>query len=462
MATKTKPISNIKLVIDKQRDFFDSNSTRDIDFRIEQLKKFKKAIQDNEENIYAALNADFKKSKFESFATEIGVLYEEISCMLKNVKKWATPELVKDTIANFPSKNYIYHDPYGVTLIIGAWNYPLQLTLAPVIGAIAAGNTCIIKPPRAAIHTYHVIEKIISETFNENYLAVLDEHSDNNEMLSYRYDYIFFTGGVEIGKTIARAAAEYLTPTTLELGGKSPCIVDKLSDVETAAKRIAWGKFLNGGQTCVAPDYLLLHDAVKEKFYKAFAKSVKEFYGNNPQDSADYPRIINDRHFNRLAALIKDGEIIVGGQTDADTRYIAPTLIEIDSLDHPLMSDEIFGPILPVLTIQSIDEAISIVKQFEKPLAFYIFSNNYANQQKCLNTVQFGGGCVNDTVSHFINDGLPFGGVGNSGVGAYHGKFSFDTFTHKKGVCHKVTWPDVPLRYPPYNGKLMLVKQVMK
>jgi aldehyde dehydrogenase (NAD+) len=462
MATKTKTISNIKLVIDKQRDFFDSNSTRDIDFRIEQLKKFKKAIQDNEENIYAALNADFKKSKFESFATEIGVLYEEISCMLKNVKKWATPELVKDTIANFPSKNYIYQDPYGVTLIIGAWNYPLQLTLAPVIGAIAAGNTCIIKPPRAAINTYHVIEKIISDTFNENYLAVLDEHSDNNEMLSYRYDYIFFTGGVEIGKTIARAAAEFLTPTTLELGGKSPCIVDKQVDIETAARRIAWGKFLNGGQTCVAPDYLLLHDAVKEKFYKAFAKSVKEFYGNNPQDSADYPRIINDRHFNRLAALIKDGEIIVGGQTDADTRYIAPTLIEIDSLDHPLMSDEIFGPILPVLTIQSIDEAISIVKQFEKPLAFYIFSNNYSNQQKCLNTVQFGGGCVNDTVSHFINDGLPFGGVGNSGVGAYHGKFSFDTFTHKKGVCHKVTWPDVPLRYPPYNGKLMLVKQVMK
>lgn len=462
MATKTATISNIKSVIDKQRDFFESNATRDIDFRIEQLKKLKKAIQENEENIYEALNADFKKSKFESFATEIGVLYEEISCMLKNVKKWATPELVKDTIANFPSRNYIYQDPYGVTLIIGAWNYPLQLTLAPVIGAIAAGNTCIIKPPRAAIHTYHVIEKIIQSTFNENFLAVLDEHSDNNEMLSYRYDYIFFTGGVEIGKTIARAAAEFLTPITLELGGKSPCIVDKQSDVETAAKRIAWGKFLNGGQTCVAPDYLLLHDAVKEKFYKAFANSVKEFYGSNPQDSADYPRIINDRHFHRLAALIKDGEIIVGGQTDADTRYIAPTLIEIDSLEHPLMNDEIFGPILPVLTIQSIDEAISIVKQFEKPLAFYIFSNNYANQQKCLNTVQFGGGCVNDTVSHFINDGLPFGGVGNSGVGAYHGKFSFDTFTHKKGVCHKVTWPDVPLRYPPYNGKLMLVKQVMK
>jgi aldehyde dehydrogenase (NAD+) len=460
MATKT--LSHTKSVIDKQRYFFESGATRDIEFRIEQLKKLKKAIQNNEDNIYAALNADLRKSKFESFATEIGIIYEEIGIMLKNIKKWATPELVKDTIANFPSRNYIYPDPYGVTLIIGAWNYPFQLTLAPAIGAIAAGNTCIIKPPRAALNTYHVIQKIISENFNDNYLAVLDEHSDNKEMLTHRYDYIFFTGGVEIGRTIAKAAAEYLTPTTLELGGKSPCIVDKTADIEVAAKRVAWGKFLNGGQTCVAPDYLLLHDNVKEKFYDAFNKAVTSFYGNNPQDSADYPRIINDKHFERLASMIKDGEIITGGKTDADSRYIAPTMIEINSLEHPLMNDEIFGPILPVLTIQSIDEAISIVRQFEKPLAFYVFSNNYATQQKCLNSIQFGGGCVNDTISHFVNPDLPFGGVGNSGSGAYHGKFSFDTFTHKKAVCNKVTWPDIPLRYPPYNGKLGLVKQVMK
>lgn len=460
MATKT--LSDTQPIIDQQREFFESNATRDIGFRIEQLKKLRKAIQENEENIYAALNADFRKSKFETFATEIGIVYEEISIMLKNVKKWATPELVKDTIANFPSRNYIYQDPYGVTLIIGAWNYPFQLTLAPVVGAIAAGNTCVIKPPRAAMHTYQVIQKIISENFNPEFLAVLDEHSDNKEMLSHRYDYIFFTGGVEVGKTIARAAAEFLTPTTLELGGKSPCIVDKNADVEVAARRVAWGKFLNGGQTCVAPDYLLLHDDVKEKFYDAFAKAVTSFYGNNPQDSADYPRIINDKHYTRLASMIRDGKIIVGGKTDDESRYIAPTMIEIDSMDHPLMNDEIFGPILPVLSITSIDEAISIVKQFEKPLAFYIFSNNYANQQKCLNSIQFGGGCVNDTISHFVNPDLPFGGVGNSGVGAYHGKFSFDTFTHKKAVCNKVTWPDIPLRYPPYVGKLGLVKQVMK
>jgi aldehyde dehydrogenase (NAD+) len=458
----TKVLSDTRSIIDKQRDFFDTNTTRDIGFRIEQLKKLKSAIRENEENIYAALTADFRKSKFETFATEIGIVYEEIGIMLKNIKKWATPQLVKDTIANFPSRNYIYHDPYGVALIIGAWNYPFQLTLAPVVGAIAAGNTCVIKPPRAAIHTYRVIEKMIKDHFNDNYLAVLPEHSDNKEMLSHRYDYIFFTGGVEIGRTIAKAAAEHLTPVTLELGGKSPCIVDKSADIEIAAKRIAWGKYLNGGQTCVAPDYLLLHDGVKEKFYTAFEKAVMSFYGSDPQDSADYPRIINDRHFKRLAEMLKDGEIIIGGKTDEDTRYIAPTMIEISSLEHPLMNDEIFGPILPVLTIQSIDEAISIVKQFEKPLALYVFSDNYSTQQKCMNSLQFGGGCINDTVSHFVNPDLPFGGVGNSGTGAYHGKFSFDTFTHKKAVCHKVTWPDIPLRYPPYNGKLGLVKQVMK
>lgn len=460
MAVQT--ISNIKSILDKQRNFFENNATRGIDFRIEQLKKLKKAIKVNEFNIYEALNADFKKSQFETYATEIGVLYEEINCMLKNIKKWATPQLVKDTVANFPSRNYIYRDPYGVCLVIGAWNYPLQLTLAPVIGAIAGGNTCIIKPPRAAINTYRVMEKIIGDTFDESYLAVLDVYSDNNEMLSYRYDYIFFTGGVEIGRTIAKAAAEFLTPTTLELGGKSPCIVDKQVDIAVAAKRIAWGKFLNGGQTCIAPDYLLLHKSIKEKFYHAFQKSVEEFYGSNPEKSSDYPRIINNKHFNRLSSMLKEDKIIIGGETDAETRYIAPTLIEIDTLEHPLMHDEIFGPILPVLLIDSIDEAISIVKQFEKPLAFYIFSDNYANQQKCMNTVQFGGGCINDTMSHFVNDNLPFGGIGNSGIGAYHGKFSFDTFTHQKGVCHKVTWPDVPLRYPPYKGKIGIIKQVIK
>ncbi|MEZ5025538.1 MAG: aldehyde dehydrogenase [Chitinophagales bacterium] len=460
MATKT--VSTIKSIINKQRRFFESNATLDVDFRIEQLTKFKQALQTHEEQIYTALNADFRKSKFETFATEIGFLYEEISYTLKHIKKWTTPELVKDTVVNFPSKNYVYHDPYGVCLIIGAWNYPIQLTLMPVIGAIAAGNTCIIKPPRTSLNTYRIIQKIIYDTFDENYITVLEEETDNNEMLSERYDYIFFTGSVETGRRVAQAAAVHLTPTTLELGGKSPCIVDKHVDIDVAARRIAWGKFINAGQTCVAPDYLLLHEDVKEKFYKAFAKTIKEFYGKNPEDSVDYPRIINNIHFHRLADMITDGAIIVGGETNEESRYIAPTLIELNSFNHPLMEDEIFGPILPVFSIQSIDEAISIVKQFEKPLAFYIFSNNYENQQKCLNNVRFGGGCINDTISHLANNNLPFGGVGNSGIGAYHGKHSFETFSHKKGICHKVTWPDVPLRYPPYNGKMVLVKQVLK
>jgi aldehyde dehydrogenase (NAD+) len=456
-------LANIKDTIDKQRIFFESNATRDINFRIEQLKRLKQAVKNNEDALYQALNADFKKPRFESYVSEIGIVYEEISCMLKNIKKWAAPKHVKGNTANFPSQNFIYPDPFGVTLIIGAWNYPFQLTISPVVGAIAAGNTCIIKPPRTALNTYRATQKMIRETFEDHFLAVLDENSDNTEMLSYQYDYIFFTGSVEIGKTIARAAAEHLTPTTLELGGKSPCIVDENVDMEMAARRIAWGKFVNGGQTCVAPDYLLLHEGVKEKFYKAFATAVRHFYGNNPEDSVDYPRIINDKHFNRLSAMLKDGNIILGGKMDAKTKYIAPTLMEIHSLEHPLMLDEIFGPILPVLPIQSIDEAISIVKKFEKPLAFYLFTSSEAAQQKCLNTLQFGGGSINDTVVHFANSNLPFGGVGNSGMGAYHGKFSFDTFTHKKAVCNKAVWLDVPLRYPPYTKrKFGLAKQLLQ
>jgi len=455
--------TSIKNLIDQQRAFFESGATRDIHFRIDQLKKLKQAIINNQALLYDALNADFKKPVFETYASEMGVVYEEISCMLKNIKKWSSPRSVKDNLVNFPSQNKILAEPYGVTLIIGAWNYPFQLTILPVVGAVAAGNTCIIKPPRTAINTYRVIHQMINETFDNHFLAILDENSENSDMLSNRYDYIFFTGSVEIGKKVARAAAEYLTPTTLELGGKSPCIVDKDVDVELAAKRIAWGKFMNCGQTCVAPDYLLLHNDVKEKFYRAFGSAVRQFYGENPQVSADYARMINDKHYNRLASMLLDGKIIVGGQTDAASKYIAPTLIEIHSLDHPLMMDEIFGPILPVLNIQSIDEAIAIIKKFEKPLAFYLFTQSGAVQQKCLNSLQFGGGTINDTIAHFVNSNLPFGGLGNSGIGAYHGKSSFETFTHRKAVCFKAGWLDLPLRYPPYNEvNSKLVKQILR
>ncbi|MCB9034862.1 MAG: aldehyde dehydrogenase [Chitinophagales bacterium] len=458
--TATTVANSIQSIIDKQRVFFNSHQTKSVSFRLKQLKKFKDAVKQNESAIINALYQDFKKSAFETYTSEIAMVYDEIDFMIKHLKAWTTPQLVKDNIANFPSKNYIYAEPYGVALIIGAWNYPVQLTLVPMVGAMAAGNTIVVKPPRASMHSYKVMQKIL-QVFDENYITVLDEHSNNDEMLACRYDYIFFTGSVPVGKIVAKAAAEYLTPVTLELGGKSPCIVDSKADVALAAKRIAFGKFFNAGQTCVAPDYLLLNKQIKDEFYTAFAKTVREFYGTNPKESPDFPRIISDRHFDRLADMIKDGNIIVGGDVDKSQRYIAPTLIEIDSLSHPTMYDEIFGPILPVLVVDDIDESVNIIQQFEKPLAFYIFSNDYKTQQELIKNMPFGGGCVNDCISHVVNHNLPFGGVGNSGLGAYHGKFSFDTFTHYKGVVNKVTWPDVPLRYPPYKSKLPIIKQIM-
>jgi len=462
MATKqARKTGQIQQIISEQQAFFETDKTKDVNFRIAALKKLKASIQKNEGKIYEALHNDFSKSGFETYTSEIGTLYEEIGFLLKHIKNWAMPQAVKDTVANFPSKNYIYPEPYGVCLVIGAWNYPLQLTLSPVIGAIAAGNTVIVKPPRASMHTYQITHQILS-VFEEDYICVLPEDSNNDEMLQCRYDYIFFTGGVEVGRKVARAAAEHLTPTTLELGGKSPCIVDASADVDISAKRIVWGKFMNGGQTCIAPDYLLLNSKVKDSFYQSFKKYDKEFYGENPFFSADFPRIINDRHFSRLNKMLVDGKIIVGGETDKESKYIAPTLIEIKDLNDPLMEDEIFGPILPVLEVDSVDESIAIIKQFEKPLALYLFSKNYEEQQKVLKKISFGGGCINDTIAHFVNKELPFGGVGNSGIGAYHGKYSFDTFSHHKGIVHKVTWPDVPLRYPPYKGKTPIIKQILK
>jgi aldehyde dehydrogenase (NAD+) len=289
----------------------------------------------------------------------------------------------------------------------------------------------------------------------------LDIQVGHDEMLEQRYDYIFFTGGISIGKVIARTAAEHLTPTTLELGGKSPCIVDETASIEVAARRIIWGKCMNAGQTCVAPDYLLVHENVKDELFKAMKKVVKEFYGDDASKSVDYASIINDKHFDRLSSMIKDGTIVLGGNFDASKRHIEPTVITDIDFDHPLMQDEIFGPILPAFTFKTLDEAFKIVKSYEKPLAFYIFSSSYKNQQRCMNEIQFGGGCINDTVAHLLNHDLPFGGVGHSGIGGYHGKHSFDTFTHYKGVMNKVTWPDIPLRYPPYAGKLGIVKKVI-
>lgn len=459
MAVSNLQVTSASELVQKQRAYFESGATRSTKFRIEQLKKFKKVFLNYEEKIYEALKRDFNKPVFESYTSELGLILEEIGVMIKNLENWSTPQLVSTSIGNLPARSYIYADPYGVVLVIGAWNYPVQLTLLPIVGAIAAGNTVVIKPPRIAKNTYDVIVELIAECFEEQYVACLDVSIDNSEMLEQRYDYIFFTGGITVGKIIARAAAEHLTPTTLELGGKSPCIVDETASIEVAARRIMWGKSINAGQTCVAPDYLLVHEKVKDKLFEAMKKAVSEFYGEDAGKSLDYASIINDKHFDRLSSMIKDGTIVLGGRIDASKRHIEPTVITDITFDHPLMQDEIFGPILPAFTFKTLDEALQIVKKYEKPLAFYIFSNNYNNQQRCMKEVQFGGGCINDTVAHLLNHDLPFGGIGQSGMGGYHGKNSFDTFTHYKGVMNKVNWPDIPLRYPPYKGKLGIVKK---
>ena len=461
-STTTVQVSRAKEIVSLQRSYFNTGVTRSYEFRIDHLRKFKDTILRYEERIFEALKKDFNKPVFETYTTEIGLILEEIGVMIKNLKNWMTPQSVSTALGNLPARSYIYAEPYGVTLVIGTWNYPFQLTLLPVVGAIAAGNTVVIKPPRATMHTYDVIESLISECFSEKYVACLDKTVSHDEMLEQRYDYIFFTGGIEVGKIIARAAAENLTPTTLELGGKSPCIVDETASISVAARRIMWGKCMNAGQTCVAPDYLLVHEKVKDKLFKEMEKVTQEFYGEDSSKSVDYANIINDKHFERLTNLLKDGRIVFGGKSDANKRHIAPTLITDIDLDHPLMQEEIFGPILPAFTFSKLDDALAIIKSYEKPLSFYIFSNNYKNQKKCIEEVQFGGGCVNDTVAHLLNHELPFGGIGHSGLGAYHGKFSFDTFTHYKGVMNKVTWPDIPLRYPPYQGKLGIVKKVIK
>ncbi|MCO5249539.1 MAG: aldehyde dehydrogenase [Chitinophagales bacterium] len=454
--------STVLEIVKKQRTFFESGATRPIKFRKKQLNKFKEGVQRYENRFFEALKKDFNKPAFETYASELGLILSEINLMLKNIDKWSAPQAVGTALGNMPARSTIYSDPYGVVLVIGTWNYPIQLTLLPVVGAIAAGNTVVIKPPRSAANAYEAMAQMINECFDEEFVTCVDFNTGHEEILEQRYDYIFFTGGINAGKAVARAAAEHLTPTTLELGGKSPCIVDETASINVAAHRIIWGKCLNAGQTCVAPDYLLVHESVKEKLFQAMKKVVKDFYGKNPAISVDYPSIINERHFDRLANMIKDGDIVIGGDVDKNKRYIGPTVITNIDTNHPLMIDEIFGPILPVFTYKKLDEAFDFIKQYEKPLAFYIFSNNYNHQQRCMEEIQFGGGCINDTVAHLLNEDLPFGGVGYSGSGAYHGKFSFDTFTHKKGVMNKVTWPDIPMRYPPYDGKLGIVKKIIR
>lgn len=422
--------------------------------RRQKLEQLKRLITQSESEIMSALKADLGKSAFETYATEIGFILEEISYTLKHLDDWAQVKKVKTPLSLFPGKSFIHPEPYGVVLIISPWNYPFQLCLSPFIGALAAGNRVVVKPSEFAPATSAIIAQILGKIFDNSEAVVVEGGLEETQMLlKQKFDYIFFTGSTGVGKIIMKAAAEHLTPVTLELGGKSPCLIEESANLEMAAKRVAWGKFLNAGQTCVAPDYVLVPRRFQDEFAKKLEAHIKQFYGNNVQVSADYPRIVNHRHFDRLNALLVEEKIAVGGQRSREENYLAPTIMKDVELSDKVMEDEIFGPILPLIPYDDLNQAIRLILQYPKPLAFYVFSENPQIQKSIISRIPFGGGCVNDTVIHLANPNLPFGGVGTSGIGSYHGKKSFDTFTHYKSLYQQGSMVDIPLRYPPYNEK---------
>lgn len=445
--------------VSNQRLFFTKHQTKKLSFRIEQLKLLQQAILDNEAAITKALNADLNKPELESYVTEIGSCLEEIKYALKHIRSWVKPKKVRTPLPYLPASSKVYSEPLGVVLIIGAWNYPLQLVISPLIGAIAAGNCAIIKPSEIAVNTSTLLAEIIPKYFDSSFISVVEGGKEvTQQLLEEKFDHIFFTGNTQVGKIIMSAAAKQLTPVTLELGGKSPCIVDGNTHLEYTARRIVWGKFLNAGQTCVAPDYLLVDRKIKKDLLEHLKQIIQEFYGTTPETSPDYARIINQHHFQRLCELLKTGEIVVGGDTNPSDYYIAPTVIDGVSPEEGVMQEEIFGPILPVIEYTNLSEAIAFVNAKPKPLALYFFSNNKQHQNQVLQETASGGACINDTIVQIAFPGLPFGGVGDSGIGRYHGKTSFETFSHQRSVLHKSFWVDLKLRYAPYKGKLKFLK----
>jgi len=434
-----------------------------INFRKESLTKLLNEIIIHEKEIIEALYFDFKKPAFETVISETGYVIAELKQTIKNLNKWAKPKRVFPSLLNFPSKDYIYKEPYGRVLIISPWNYPFQLALCPLISAFAAGNQVVLKPSELTPKTSEIIEKIISKIFIKKDVNVVEGGIEvAQQLLSERWDYIFFTGSVTVGKIVAKAAADNLTPVTLELGGKNPCIIDETANLKLAAKRIVWGKFMNAGQTCIAPDYILIQKDMKSHFVTYLKKEITKAYGVDASQSPDYARIVNRKNWQRLVDMIEPEKVIFGGKSDIENCYISPTLIEETSLDSDLMKDEIFGPILPILTYSTEKEIESIISKYEKPLAFYIFTENRIFSKQMIQKYSFGGGCVNDTMVHFSNKRLPFGGVGHSGMGAYHGILSFDTFSHKKSILIKSNFLDLPFRYAPYKDKLGTIKKILR
>ncbi|MCC5911928.1 MAG: aldehyde dehydrogenase [Clostridiaceae bacterium] len=456
-------MKDIKKIRKKQQSYFYTGATKDVSFRMKQLSVLKQAVLKYEDRILEALKKDLNKSAFEAYETEVGVVLTEITHTVKHLKAWAKSEKVKTPFTHFLSRSYIYAEPYGVVLIMAPWNYPFQLMIAPLIGGIAAGNCCILKPSEYATHTAKVLVNLIEEYFEEKFVAVIEGGKDVNErLLEENFDYIFFTGSIPVGKIVMEAAAKHLTPVTLELGGKSPCIVDKDVDLKKAAKKIIWGKFLNAGQTCVAPDYVYVHTAVKEELIQYMKDTIKNFFGEDPKESEDYVRIINHKHLHRLSNLLVKDKILFGGEVDPEQRYIAPTIMAGVTWEDAVMEDEIFGPILPILEYHSIDEVIDKIRNFAKPLALYVFTKNKHIEKEVIDNLSFGGGCVNDTIMHLASPYLPFGGVGPSGMGAYHGKASFDVFSHRKSILRSSTLFDIKFKYPPYPKTLNLLKKIMK
>ncbi len=453
----------MQTLLERQRKFFISGHTLDERFRQKQLLRVKKMLKKFEKDIYQALKDDLNKSAHETLTTELGILYAEIDFVKKHLHEWMKPEQTTAPITHKGSKNMIYKEPYGVVCVMAPWNYPLQLAILPAIGAMAAGNTVIIKPSEQAEATSSLIATMFEQFFPKEYVAVVEGGQKTNErLLEQRFDYIFFTGSPTVGKIVMRKASEHLTPVTLELGGKSPAIVDDDASIKLTAKRIVWGKFTNAGQTCVAPDYIYVHEKVKAQLLRAMSKQIKSLYGKNPLQNKDYVRIINRRHYNRLIALLSNGTIYYGGKTNRGQLIIEPTILENISWKDPIMKEEIFGPLLPVLPFRDLKEVRLTLQTKEKPLALYYFGKNKRTYEHLLQHLSFGGGCVNDTLYHLANPHLPFGGVGNSGMGAYHGKYSFQTFSHQKSILKQTTSFDNPLRYPGSKLAHFIVKKILR
>lgn len=451
--------------LNKQREYFSTGETKDINFRIEKLKKLRDVLKSEEEKIFEALKKDLMKSSFESYVTEVAMVYDEINMHIKNIKKWSKKRKVKTPLVQFPAKSFIQLEPYGVVLIIGPFNYPFMLTMDPLIGAIAAGNTAVIKPSESAPETSKILKEILEKVFDEKYVLHINPERGKEvveELLKEKFDYIFFTGSATVGKIVMKAASQYLTPITLELGGKSPCIIDKDCKLELVARRIVWGKLLNSGQTCVAPDYLYVHKDIEEEFIKKLEEEIKNQFGNNPLESEDYSKMVNEREFNRVLSYIDKEKLVFGGNYNRKTFQIEPTILKNVTWNDPVMEREIFGPIFPILSFENLDEVIRLVNSKDKPLALYYFSEDKNKIEKVINSTSSGGVTINDTLVHVSSSYLPFGGVGNSGMGEYHGKYSFDLFSNKKGVMNRKTFLDLKIRYAPFQNKLTIVKKIMK